>query len=272
MNKKLKWGFVSLFIIGLGVGLYFLLKPKGDSPGGGPGGGNKDNAPLVVQNMFKSPGCKDYEQASKDYYTQIQKQFDANTVKDIINGRVLTKEVAQKQAAIAADAINKNCSGKVSSDYPFCCKLSQPNSDVSGSCIACNVVNNTLCDLIGKDKCLTAEKDTGIKFCKLDNNQCVYNEDPSYTMSNVGGCTKNSQTCPYKPPEPPSPSSYKWDCLHDPCYIDSIKNHSCDLIAKYQPEHCVLVSHDTGTYCATRANALTAAISVINPKCPPYAL
>lgn len=269
MNKKLKWAFVSLFIIGLGVGLYFLLK------GDGPGGGNKDNAPLVVQNMFKSPGCKDYEQASKDYYTQIQKQFDANTVKDIINGRVLTKEVTKKQAAIAADAINKNCSGKVSSDYPFCCKLSQPNSDVSGSCIACNVVNNTLCDLIGKDNCLT----TGIKFCKLDNNQCVYNEDPSYTMSNVGGCTKDSQTCPYKPPEPPGPPSYKWDCLHDPCYIDSIKAGNCDITAnKRQSENCIMVSRGTDhpdhtvTYCATEANAMTAAYGGdINPNCRPYA-
>jgi hypothetical protein len=271
MNKKLKWGFVSLFIIGLGVGLYFLLKPKGD----GPGGGNKDNAQLVVQNMFKSPGCKDYEQASKDYYTQIQKQFDANTVKDIINGRVLTQEVSKKQAAIAADAINKNCSGKVSSDYPFCCKSNQPNSYVSGSCIACNVVNNTLCDSIGKDKCLTAEKDTGIKFCKLDNNQCVYNEDPSYTMSNVGGCTKDSQTCLYKPSEPPS---YKWDCLNDPCYIDSINDpYNCDITAKRQSEKCIMVPRGTDnpdhtvTYCATEANALTVASGAINPNCKPYA-
>lgn len=123
-----------------------------------------------------------------------------------------------------------------------------------------------MCDLIGKD--------TGIKFCKLDNNQCVYNEDPSYTMSNVGGCTKDSQTCPYKPPEPPGPPSYKWDCLHDPCYIDSIKAGNCDITAKRQSENCIMVpryTDHTVTYCATRANALTAASGDINPKCPPYA-
>lgn len=270
MNKKLVV-FIIIFLTGLGVGFYYFYTNYRSNVVPRP------DAPLSVQNMFKSPVCKAYKQASKYYYSEIQKQFDAVTVKDIINGKALTRVVAKKQAAIAADAINKNCDKKVSSDYPFCCDSDKPNSK-GGSCIACNLVNRTLCDLIGRADCTNAVKKYGIDFCKLEGDQCVYNGDPSSMRHNTDGCNKNSQGCFYKPPSgPPEPPSYKWDCLNDPCYKDSIKAGNCDILSKRQLEHCTMIprhtdnTDNTVVYCATRANAMNAVSGDINPKCSPYA-
>ena len=261
MNKKITWIIIFLLGLGVGVGLYLLLKQSG---GGGGGGGTTS----LVQDMFKYPGCN-YKLAGKYYYNKLQEQFDDATVKDIINGRGLTEEVANKQAAIASDAINKNCSEKVSIDYPFCCKSGKINSEASGGCIACNVLNNTRCDLLGKDNCTNTE---GITYCKLKNNQCVYDENPIEKQINTKGCSKNNQGCFYKPPQkPPTPEpSYKWDCSHDLCYTDSIKYKSCDTMSNRQSEKCIIIPDHNVSYCATRANSMNAADGNINPKCLPY--
>lgn len=129
-----------------------------------------------------------------------------------------------------------------------------------------------MCDLIGKDDCADSEKKYGIKYCKLDSDQCVYNGDPAYLTSNTFGCNKESRDCLYKPPAPPR---YKWDCLNDPCYKDSIQAGNCDITAKRQSEHCIMIPIDKNgqsvTYCSTRANAGNAAFNPIDPRYSPYA-
>lgn len=222
--------------------------------------------------MFNYLNCKDYVNAATDYYNKLQSQFSKDIVNKIITGKALTEDIAKKQASIAADSMNKYCKfiKPVNSTYPFCCLMNFGSDTKSNSCIACNVFNNSICDLFGEDTCLNTP------FCKLDNGNCVYYDDSSYSTINTTGCDETNRECVTLPPKP-QPGPYIWDYQQDQCYLDSKSKSICDSLGK---DKCVLVPRYSSsdpktvvTYCTTRNNSLiNVAIesNPIDPKCLPY--